>query len=40
MGRRAQQGDHENDGSDKQEPEYLPLTELLCVAGLRLIHPV
>jgi hypothetical protein len=37
---RAQQGDDENDGSDKQESEYLPLTELLCIAGLRFIHQV
>ncbi len=34
----AQQGDDENDGSHQQEPEYLPLTELFRVAGLRLTH--
>jgi hypothetical protein len=37
---RAQQGDDENDDSHQQESEYLPLTELLCVAGLRLTHQV
>lgn len=37
---RTQQGDSENDGSDQQETENLPLTELSCVVGPRLTHPV